>query len=52
MKNTSQNDIIQVFYSWLTKKDGGNKTIKTANEYIRRISRISDMLYANRRQEG
>ena len=52
MKNTSQNDIIQVFYSWLTKKDGGNKTIKTANEYIRRISRISDMLYANRSQEG
>ena len=52
MKNTSQNDIIQVFYSWLTKKDGGNKTIKTANEYIRRISRISGMLYANRSQEG
>ena len=52
MEKASQNDISRIFYSWLISKDGGNKTIKTANEYIRRIGRISDRLYSNRSQEG
>lgn len=52
MKNISQNNISRVFYSWLISKDGGNKTIKTANEYIRRIGRISDRLYSDRYYDG
>lgn len=42
------NDIKQIFCSWLISKDGGNKTIKTANEYMRRINRICDKLYSKR----